>query len=1087
MARGLEPFVGRDEDLAALRAGVIEAREGHGGVWLVGGEPGIGKSRLAEELARDISGELCVAWGRCWEEGGAPPYWPWTQVLRTLVRKREIGDTPFTSAGRGPWLTQLVTELSDRVAAPPPALEPDVARFRLLDAVVGALCDAAERQPLLVILEDLHVADVSSVELLEFFARQIRATRVALVGTLREAEARRGPGHAVLARLVREARCLSLDRLGRDAVETYLVDALGRAPSASLVDAMLATTEGNPLFLSEIVRRQSGLERVEFGGGTPVIPHSVQIAIAERVAELAPATRELLETASALGREVSGRTLAEVSGVNRAALTAALAEAVDHAVLVEVAPDVFRFSHILVRETMHKALGAERGHELHRRMAIALERTGDVPWPQVAYHYLAAGASALDDAVAALRRAALQATEALAFTEAAAFYRQALALVEAAPADPSDPDQRDHERCELSLGLAAAARHAGELDEARRACDAAVTLARRLDDPELFAVAALESGGVLKIGAKSETLVDLLEQALERLRPGDSATRAQVMARLSAARQPAKSPEGPFELARRAIAMARRVGDDRVLLDTLHTGISTLMDLADPRERMALNEEHAALAEKLNAPLDALTAWGRLVFDAMELGKPGVVNASIAAYARIVDELDLSQRRWRLTLMRAMCATSEGRFDEAEALTATAAVEAECASDPWATCSVLLQRHLRARLRGEWERALELLDPLDPLLHRIEFGRNLATLLRAATLAAAGWREAASVLFADELVQWPLIIGDLSFIELVSEVALVTERRDVLERVVNRLRPELHRNISWGIMGATSHGPTSAMVGRLLVALGQEHDGEQHLREARARAQATGYTPHVAWIALWIARLPRAQDAAERAAEALQIAESLGMPGLAEQARAQIAKLEPEPGPASAPPALAAAPAPVPGVDYFQMRCEGGVWIFECDNRSFHLKDLKGLQLLSRLVAAPGRELHVLDLASPTGAATPETDGDAGEVIDAQAREAYRRRVEALREELAEAEQWNDLGRAETVRAELDAIAAELSRAVGLSGRSRRSASHVERARINVQRRLKDAIRRIEAEHPALGKHLSWAVRTGTYCCYQPK
>lgn len=224
---------------------------------------------------------------------------------------------------------------------------------------------------------------------------------------------------------------------------------------------------------------------------------------------------------------------------------------------------------------------------------------------------------------------------------------------------------------------------------------------------------------------------------------------------------------------------------------------------------------------------------------------------------------------------------------------------------------------------------------------------------------------------------------------------------------------------------------------------------------------------------------PRARDAAERAAEALEIAEALGMPGLAEQARPLASR-----GGAAT---LEAEPTAVPAVDYFRMRLEGGVRIFECEERTFHLEDLEGLQLLSRLVEARGREVHVLDLESPTGAAPDGAFSDAGEGIDDQAKEAYRRRVTELREQLAEAEAWNDVGRQERARAELDALTSELSRAVGLGGRARRSGSHVERARVNVQRRLKDAIGRIEAEHPELGKHLAWAVRTGTYCRYQPE
>lgn len=1064
---GGHAFVGRAAELAALSASAEEARAGRGSIWLVCGEAGIGKSRLMEEVARRASSDHVVAWGRCWEEGGAPPFWPWTQILRSLLRKRQLPVAPFSTPSRAPWLTGLVPELADHVRADaPPSLDPELSRFRLLDAVTSALCDVAEQSPLLLLLEDLHVADASSLELLEFLARQIRASRIALLGTLREAEARRADGYPLLARLGREARQLVLPRLDRDGVAAVLGDAFGREPPARLVDAMYATTEGNPLFLTEIARRYATLSSPDHARALAVIPPSVQIAISERVGDLSPATRELLETASALGREVPAALLGELAGTRRSEVARALAEAVDRAVLVEVAPDLFRFSHILVRETLHCSLAAERRHELHRRVALALERSRG-RWPQVAHHYLEAGPAARADAVRALRLAGAQARSELAFAEAAGFYQRALDELAA------EPSGNDRERCELLLGLASARHAAGEPAAARRACRRAIELARALDEPELFACAALEYGAVLDVGSVDAELIELLEEALERLEPGDSAARARLMARLGGARQPADPPERQFELARRAIAMARRVGDPSALSDALRDGIAALMDLADPSERLALNSEHAELAERLGAPLDVLRAQGRIVFDAAELGEPGTVHAAIEACARIVDALDLEQHRWRVGSYRAMCAIFEGRFAEASTLQETAERQAAQCGEPWSLRSLGLQRLLQARLQGRWQAALAELDALEPELRRFAFGRSVSSLLRASVLSESGQTEQAAALWSDELADWPLVLGDLSLLEICTEAVLASRARAVQERVLERLRREAHRFVSWGALGATIGPPAGAMVGRLLVALGEVREGEQRLREALARARAVGGLPHAARLSLHLAHLPGARDAKERARDALQLARSLDMPGLAEAARDLLD------GPAAA--------SPLPTVAYFQMRREGDVWVFDCDGDSFVLKDLKGLHLLSRLVEAEGRELHVLDLESPTGAAPPEAGGDAGEAIDEPARDAYRRRAAELSAELEEAESWNDAGRAERARAELAALESELSRALGLGGRPRREASQVERARINVQRRLRDAIRRIESQHGTLGKHLSWAVRTGVYCSYQPR
>jgi hypothetical protein len=148
---------------------------------------------------------------------------------------------------------------------------------------------------------------------------------------------------------------------------------------------------------------------------------------------------------------------------------------------------------------------------------------------------------------------------------------------------------------------------------------------------------------------------------------------------------------------------------------------------------------------------------------------------------------------------------------------------------------------------------------------------------------------------------------------------------------------------------------------------------------------------------------------------------------------------------------------------------------------------MRGVRLLATLVAEPGREFHVLDLSGGSRvAALPVDRGDAGEVLDEEARRQYRARVMELKEELAEAEDWNDPARVERARHELELIEQELSQALGIGGRERRVGSAAERARVNVQRRIRDAIRRIESRHPGLAKHLDRSVRTGTYCAYEP-
>jgi hypothetical protein len=254
-----------------------------------------------------------------------------------------------------------------------------------------------------------------------------------------------------------------------------------------------------------------------------------------------------------------------------------------------------------------------------------------------------------------------------------------------------------------------------------------------------------------------------------------------------------------------------------------------------------------------------------------------------------------------------------------------------------------------------------------------------------------------------------------------------------------------------GQMGLTWLGPVDRVVGLMAATRGAFDEAQASLERALAQARAVGGTPFVARI--------------ER--ELTALAEKRGKPAAA--------------------PTTAAAPPSASG-DGLAMAAEGDVWVIAYAGRVLRLRASRGLAMLARLVAEPGRELHVLDLGggAAAGGAPGIDTGDAGPLLDAQARAAYRDRYEDLEEAIADAEADNDPARAEKARAELDVLAEELSRGVGLGGRERRAGAAAERARVNVQRRLKDALDRISSADPALGRHLARSVRTGTFCCYEP-
>jgi hypothetical protein len=254
----------------------------------------------------------------------------------------------------------------------------------------------------------------------------------------------------------------------------------------------------------------------------------------------------------------------------------------------------------------------------------------------------------------------------------------------------------------------------------------------------------------------------------------------------------------------------------------------------------------------------------------------------------------------------------------------------------------------------------------------------------------------------------------------------------------------------------------------------------EHFAAALETARRMGARPWISRIVFeWVECLRGAapQRAFNLLEEAQAIAAELGLNSLAariEQLRARGAE--------SAAPAATG----LPSVAYFRLSPEGDVWVCECEGRTFRLRDSRGMQMLARLVAIPDQELHVLDLMGASRGDSPVDAGDSGDVLDERARRDYRRRLECLRTQIEEAESMNDIAGAEAAREEIEQLSAELSRAFGLGGRARRAGSNVERARVNVQRRLKHAIERIAGECPAAGKHLGWAIRTGSFCSYRP-
>jgi predicted ATPase len=356
-------FVAREWELATLEAGLEDALAGRGRLFLLVGEAGIGKSRLADEFAsRAKERGALVLWGRCWEAGGAPAYWPWVQSLRSYVRSRDPAALRVELEAQAPDLAQLLPELKDLISdlPAPPGLEPEGARFRLFDSVASFLRNAAREHTIVLVLDDLHAADEPSLLLLQFLAGELPEMSVVLVGAYREEEAAEDePVSARLSELRRlPSRHLRLGGLSEDDVASFIELSTRITPPRSLVRAMHTETEGNPLFVGEIVRllaAEGRLSEVPDTGWRLQIPPGLHEVIGRRLRRLSKDCRRLLTLACVLGREFSLEALEQVSELPEEELLEALDEAFAARVLTEVPGAVgrMRFSHARVRDALY--------------------------------------------------------------------------------------------------------------------------------------------------------------------------------------------------------------------------------------------------------------------------------------------------------------------------------------------------------------------------------------------------------------------------------------------------------------------------------------------------------------------------------------------------------------------------------------------------------------------------------------------------------------------------------------------------------------------------------------------------------------
>ena len=890
---GTAVLVGRDTELARLDAALVAAASGTGGVVLIAGEAGIGKTRLAEAVtARATARGALTGWGRSFESEAAPAFWPWIEALRQLLAA--VPDAEEVLRAVGPdagLLLRLLPELAG-VAAPDPVEAADEAlRFSIYGAVARTLGALADRRPVVVVLDDAHWADGASLRLLRYLGPQLSSMPLLVVVTFRDDEVAGELAEAVaaFARLEGAVR-LTLSGLSEGDVGRLLAETLTATPDDRVVQEIAERSAGNPFFVGELARLLSG--PVPAGAGRGEVPPGVRDVIRRRIDRLPEGAEPLLSAAAVTGREFDLAVVAEVAGLDPdddMALDLVDAAVAAHLLEETVRIGRYRFTHALVQETLRSGLSALRRARMHDRIAVSLAASGRTSRPedlaQLAFHALE-GAD-VGDPTAAIDRAveaAGAALAALAFEEAAALCEHALSVMDRTGAGDA------HRRFALQLDLGVARRRQGDLEGSRAALREAMATARHLDDAERLATAALAFGGGAwwgwwsDVGFADTDAVAAFEEALERLDPAPSALRAEVLGRLAvelhfddaaAARRDDLSAE--------ALTMARRLDDRRALVHALAARHVAVWRAGNAGERRVLADELVATARTARATEPEAFGHHFLLLAALERGDIAAATAQLGEGERLVRSLPLPHLSAQIAWSRSMFAAIAGRFEEAEALqnAALAATSRWSEAEAFRTWSAQL-----AGLRWDQGRGAELAEPLRRLVEGEAINTNWRTGL-ALLLADAGERGEAAEHFdevaASRFTDVPFDLGRLFNLAVRGLTAMLLEDSARAELLLPLLEPHLGGHVVQATRLVYA-GPVSFLVGGLRLLVGDLDAGMALLRTAVDEATRIGSPPFAARATLALARAHAhragpgdAEAARALATESHRAADALGM------------------------------------------------------------------------------------------------------------------------------------------------------------------------------------------------------------------
>ena len=691
------PFAGRDDERQRLTDVWKQAQVEGTSVALLSGEPGVGKTRLAAELARAAhrDGALVVL-GRC-DEHVAGALAPWIEALRTVVADADEELLSEHVARRGGELARIVPEIAGRVPglASPQATDTETERFLLFDAVVDLLGTVATQRPLLFVFDDAHWADSASVNLLRHVVAHLPSGAPVLIAvTYRDTDIDRGHTLAgALADLRRTPRVVRVDLHGLD--EAGMRDLLAAAGGHDLDDngllfarRLVEETEGNPFFVREVLRhlietgtlvQRDGLWVGTVPAGEAGLPEGVRDVVGRRLSRLSEDANAVLRVASVIGREFDADVVAVVAGCSEDEAVDRLDEALTARLIDEVEGRFGRmtFAHALVRSTLLDELSTNRRIRLHRQIAEALVARPGSTNVELAHHFCeAATAGVAEQAVHYSCAAGGEAQDRLALDEAVVIYERALEAIDGMVEEPSPL------RARVLAELARAAGGQGDMDRARRLALEVADLARALDDPVLLAAAGEAYQGDIGMWAEpgDPVALNLLREALAALDPLSDehvVTRARASAAIALGQILAPGGAG-LGLADEALALARTADDVTALGSALTARAWSVRGQLPVAQRLLAAEELVDFGRRVGVK-SIETGGAYLLGNALLTS--GDLDAADEVYAVSSGLVGVALSDWALVNFRAARAFAEGRYTEGAALGARAFELGEALAD----------------------------------------------------------------------------------------------------------------------------------------------------------------------------------------------------------------------------------------------------------------------------------------------------------------------------------------------------------------------------------------------------------------------